>query len=459
MALDADAALRIDDAPDVSPTPDAGPADTGPALRVLPPSSRALQDLVGFSLPGLDLPSGATPRDVGRRAWALRTVRALGLHRVRREILWAEVEPARGTFTWDGYDAIVSECAATGIDVLGLLAYGTPWASSAAGATAENPPDDPADFAAYVTATVNRYRAHVHDWEVWNEPNAGFRFWRPSLRGDPVAFGRLVASARSAVVAVDPAARVAFGGTVFLPQLIEGGVAFSRDSFDANPGLAASLGAFAMHAYTLYPPRVGPEAEGGGEVSHVHKIQQMAAMLGDEGFDTARPLWVTETGWPVTADVSELQQAQYLVRTVLLSAFAGADGVWLYELGDGPGGNALVPEDDFGLYHYDPDPADTQDPAPKPAAGAVAGLVRTLGGSHVVARETPAGQPDEGWVLRLEDAAGRRAWAVWRTDDGGRPWQWTPPGEAVDRFDMNGDALAGSGPLTPGTSPVYLRAR
>ncbi len=449
-------------APDVPPE-DVPPDDVPPALpprRSLPPSPRPLADLVGFSLPGRDLPVGDSPTARGRRAWALRTLRSLGVHRVRREVFWRDVEPSVGSFSWADYDALVDECRAAGVDVLAVLAYGNRWASAAPGATDFYAPDDPATFARYASATVARYRDRIRDWEVWNEPNAGFRFWLPTLRGDPPAFGRLVSAARAAAVAADPSARVAFGGTVFLPQLITGGVPWARSAFEANPALAPALGAYALHAYTLYPPRVSPEFEGRDEVSLVHKIEETAAMLHASGYDLARPLWITEVGWPVTAIVTEEKQARYLARTALLSALAGVDGVWIYELGDGNGRGDLVPEDYFGVYRYDPDTGDDVDPEPKRAALALRALFTTLGAFHVTARVAVDGAPDDVHVLALVDAGGHRAWAAWRADDEAAPWRWSPPVEATQLVDMVGAVMErGAGGVPVGGAPVYALAR
>lgn len=427
--------------------------------RVLPPSTRALSDLVGFSLPGRDLPSGAGSAATARRRWAWSALRELGVRRVRREIFWNQVEPREGEFHWEGYDPVVAEATAEGVALLVVLAYGNPWASSAPNATEYHPPDDPRTFARYATATARRYGDRVRDWEVWNEPNAGFRFWRSRAAGDPVAFGALVRAARDAVIAERPSARVAFGGTVFLPQVIPGGAAFARASLAANPGLAGALDAFAMHAYTLYPPRVSPEFAGPRELPHVEKVREMAAALAAEGYDPTRPLWITEVGWPVTTTVTEELQARYLTRTVLLSALAGVDGVWLYELGDGPSRvDDLVPEDSFGVFRYDPDPTDDTPPAPKPAFTALRSMMGALGALRVTARELPAGAPEDVYVLALQGDRGERGWAAWRANDGAAPWPWPAPAGTVTS--MSGAALQrgsdGAVPLTG--APVFLRA-
>ncbi len=448
------------DAPTPARTPDAAvdrvEVDVAPAERELPPSPKALADLAGFSLPYRDLPTASDAASVARRRWALRTVRAMGLRRIRREIFWTDVEPTQGSLRFDAYDAIVQECADAQIELLGVLAYGNPWASSAPGADAYFPPDDPATFARFAAATVRRYRDRVRDWEIWNEPNAGFRFWRPNLRGDPAAFGALVDAARTAIAVEDPAARVAYGGTVFLPQVLTGGVDFARESFDANRGLSRALTAFAMHAYTLYPPRSSPERDAWPEVAHTRKVAQMAAMLDAEGFSLERPIWISEMGWAVTTTVTEALQAAWLVRAVLLSALAGVDGVWIYQLGDGPSANDLVPEDRFGIFRYDANTGDAIDPVEKPSATALRVLFTRFGRYRVTGREALAGAPSDVYALALRDPDGRRALAVWRAEDDAGPWRWTPPAGSTTT-DARGDAVTvGAEGVTVTGAPVFV---
>jgi hypothetical protein len=450
-------------APDVLPPTDLidapEPADLPPPRLPRPPSTRALRDLLGFSLPGRDLPAGTHAAAVARRRWAWSALRDLGVRRVRREVFWRDVEPMPGRLRWDDYDPIVAEAASEGVSLLGVLAYGNTWASSLPGATDFHPPDDPAVFARFAVEVVRRYGDRVRDWEVWNEPNAGFRFWRSRATGDPRAFGALVRATVDAVRGVDPTARVAFGGTVFLPQVIPGGVAFSREALAMNPGLARSLDAFAMHAYTLYPPRVSPEFAGPRELPHVDKVQEMLGGIAAEGYDPARPLWITEVGWPVIATVTEERQARYLTRTALLSALAGVDGVWLYELGDGPGGaDDLVPEDSFGIFRHDPDVTDDVPPAPKPALVALRAMLRAVGDLRVVARETPVGAPEDVYVLALQGDGSTRGWVAWRANDDASPWRWAAPAGAVTS--MRGDEVAREGGAVAVTgAPVFVRAQ
>ncbi len=417
--------------------------DVPPPRRTLSPSPLALADIVGIAAHPGDFPLGTSAAARNRRAFYYRKLHELGIHRMRRDFRWTDIEPAAGRFVWDNYDAFVDEAQAERIDVLALLCYGNPWASSMPGATDTYAPDDPATFARFARAVAAHYAGRIHEYEIWNEPNAGFRFWLPTAFGDPRAFGALVTLAARAVREADPSARAAYGGTVFLPQLVPGGVEFARQSLATNPDLAGALSAFAFHAYELYPPVNEPEASRNGEVPLTDKVALLAGMLERAGVDRDIPLWLTEVGWPVTMAVPPAAQARYLVRSVLLSALAGSARTFLFTLGDGPHPEAFIPEDAFGLVAYDPDTADATDPADKPSFVALRTLFRTLGTFRVTARAMPMGAPTDVWVLELHDST-RRGWAVWRVSDA-TDYAWLPPaGAVVDATEFSGAAVAPS---------------
>lgn len=430
-----------------------------PARRTLAPSSRSLADLVGLASNPGDLPLGADVSSAARRAFYFRKMRELGIHRVRRDFRWSEIEPVQGTFVFDDQERLVTEAQAAGVDVLASLLYGNLWATATPNHDEFYPPDDPGTFARYAAQTVAHFRGRVNSWEVWNEPNAGFRFWRPSLRGDSRAYGRLLSDTVAAVRTLDPAVRVAFGGTVFIPQLITGGVLFATQAFAANPGLAASLDAYAFHAYNVYAPRAGPESGAPNEVPLLDKIALTAGMLEHEGVSTQAPLWLTEIGWPSTGDVNETQQAQWSVRAVLLAALGGVDGVYLYTLGDGPHPEAFPPEDAFGLVHYDANYGDGADPEDKPVFVALRTLLSTVGAFRVEAREDVPGHPDDAFVVRLVDGV-RHAWAVWVFENVHAPVAWTPPSRTSPYLRVTLDGANGSLPagqaVTLSPQPVLV---
>lgn len=106
--------------------------------------------------------------DAATRAAQLDRLDGLGVHLVRRDFLWAELEPSDGVFDFAAEDAAVDDARARGLTTIGLLAYDAPWA--AADGDIATPPD-PQKFAAFVAATVTHFAGRVDLWELWNEPN------------------------------------------------------------------------------------------------------------------------------------------------------------------------------------------------------------------------------------------------------------------------------------------------
>ena len=118
----------------------------------------------------------------------------MGLRFFRHEVLWGEVEQTQDSFDFSpttpdalNHDLILSTAAAEGFEVVVILAYTAPFASTGppAGSAFRQkyqsyfPPADPADWLDYVERTVSRYTGspyNVRYFEVWNEPFA--EFWR-----------------------------------------------------------------------------------------------------------------------------------------------------------------------------------------------------------------------------------------------------------------------------------------
>ena len=131
-----------------------------------------------------------------------------GVRWTREDILWHQVQPERTVWRWERYDRELGVLKARGINVLGLLCYGTPWAMSMRDANGN--PDiwslpDLSAWSDYVSAVVERYRGQIHAWEIWNEPNSQ-TFWHP--RPDPREYARLLIAGAEAVKRADPTAWV-----------------------------------------------------------------------------------------------------------------------------------------------------------------------------------------------------------------------------------------------------------
>ena len=273
----------------------------------------------------------------------------LGVTSIRGGVHWHRVEQTPGTFDFSAFDPVIDELLTIGVEPLSLLAYGNPWASSDPEADAYYPPDDPADFAAYAGATATHFEGRVSRYEIWNEQNAGYRFWKPDLSGDPVAYGALFALAADAIHDADPTAEVFIGGTFFHEQFIIGGLEFLASM---GPEAWAAADGLAFHPYTFYPPSVPPEfagssdtSLGGGELPLVDMIAQLRAVADDAGRGDL-PLVVTEFGWPTWGVVSAADQADWAERSILLGLSQGV-GTWCgYTIFNGSTSGA---EDRFGM--------------------------------------------------------------------------------------------------------------
>jgi hypothetical protein len=373
-----------------------------------PPSSYALRDIVGVST---HTRIGSDPAALSERAFEWARLQELGVHRIRTDFTWATIEPTRGNFDFSAYDPLVAEAKSHGVGVLAILDYGVLWATSAPGADEYFPPDHPADFATYAAAVAQHFQGAVDEYEVWNEQNSGLSFWHGgSFDGDPVKYGALLAATTTSLLATEPTALVAFGGTVY--DYYPPGPVYLEQSYAATDGLAAKVPVCAMHAYEKLDSTAGPEDT--SETPLVEKVATMSGALAASGAPPV-PIWITEIGWPATDDPSTRQQARYDVRAVVLGALAGADRVYLYTLEEGPNGT-----DDFGIIPYadwDDAGADAAAPAGKPAFVALEALLGAVGDFAVSARVPTSQSPSDVYLVELAKA-GSKAWIAWRATDG-----------------------------------------
>jgi len=370
------------------------------------------------------LSTGSAEADDARRDFRASAASAAGVKYLRWEFAWERIEPNPGEFDFSGYDRAVDRAAEEGIEWIGLLSYGNPWASSQTDSNDKFPPDDPADFANYVRATVGHYSGRVHKWEVWNEQNAGYRFWKPGA--DPAAYAALLKAAYLAAKQADPQCEVAFGGTFFAPQGITGGVDFIREAFAAHPDLGDYFDAMAFHPYMLYPPSVAPESkEARPPFDYLEQrtvpemIADIRAVMEDHGAGD-KPIWITEMGWPEFETIPADLQAAYLERSFLLSLAGGVPLVCWYTLQDSTGHTAVW-EDSFGLFTYDEDPLADPPPQAKPGYAALVDLATVLSGTRFDADLTDATDlPQDVILLRFASQdRSRQVLAVWSTGDPG----------------------------------------
>ena len=386
---------------------------------------------------------------------ALARLAEAGVKRVRGDLTWAAFEPTKGAFVYSLLDNRVLPYAEKAIAFIAVLAYGNPWATSVEGADGYYPPDDPQDFANYVTAVTEHLAGTVWDYEIWNEENAGYRFWKPNFNGDPVAYGALLKAAVAAGRAACPGCTFAFGGPFFHTMGIDGHIKFLTDAYAAHPDLSLSFDAMGFHPYPFYPPQAAPEGPPPEyEWAFADMVAGVRAVMDANGAP-GRPLWTTEVGWPIWGTVDLDRQAAYLVRAVLTLTANSATPVCWYTLFDGKDPLAFPPEQAFGLL-TNGDEADGV-PQPKPAFRALVQLGNRFAGYRIV-RDLAAAKlvPSGVRGFELQDDGTGRVWALYTHPDDG-PVPVVVPSVPVAAYDQVGEALTLSGASVPvGFRPVFV---
>jgi polysaccharide biosynthesis protein PslG len=200
-----------------------------------------------------------------------------GAGTVRLDFLWSDVEPDRGQFVWDKYEAIIDALRQCGLCVLGVLQYNPTWRP---GSWNQAPVD--ADYVRYAREAVRRFRSRVRYWEIWNEPDHP-NYWQP--QDGLTAYASLLTKAAAAVREEDPTAQILLGG---LSQNISANLRLvyekaGRDAFDvvnihpfANP-LTAGARAFVERT--------------------TRECVEVMRAFGDG----EKPIWITEIGCPGVA--------------------------------------------------------------------------------------------------------------------------------------------------------------
>lgn len=301
---------------------------------------------------------------------------------LRQVFHWNTIEPSQGTFDFRAYDQILDEAEQYGQEFLGMFLYCALW----------NCPDgtcyppSPTDYAKFVRQVVARYKDRIHMWEIWNEENFS-RFWLPTP--DAYRYGILLKETAKAIREVDPSAIIVLGGLCPLyDQSFESMWGYLIELYALHPDIGEYYDVLAIHPYT-YLQFAPPESDNPAnplDQSVPHMIKEgkrILAMFGEQ-----KPIWITEIGWHTSplwplGSATREQQADYLIRSLVLSASEGVEKYFWYCFEDRDEWMTNT-EDSFGLVEYDPDPLDANPPAPKPSYTAYATIGAVLGDTGYV---------------------------------------------------------------------------
>lgn len=252
----------------------------------------------------------------------------------REDIHWYRIQPTPDTWDWTYTDNAMRALVERDVKVLGVIGHPPGWATPATedepGAISFYAPD-PDQFASFAQAVAVRYSRYITHWEIWNEPDNPL-FWKP--QPDAKAYATMLIRTASAIKSAVPQAKIVLGGINpfdmrFLQEVAEQGAWNSFDILGIHP----------------YVDPGSPEA--GNILSATEAVQALSQQYG------ARPIWVTEVGWRSRfrpgmpgKDLSEENQANFLIRSTLLLWRSGVERIFWYNLKDDPDG------DSYGLLGY-----------------------------------------------------------------------------------------------------------
>jgi polysaccharide biosynthesis protein PslG len=335
-----------------------------------------------------------------------------GVLMLRTDFKWDYMEPADDQWNFAGYDVMVDQCLASGIQINALLDYGVDWAMPG-GSHNEIPPEAWGDYAGGVAA---HFADKIDLYEIWNEQNS-VRFWKPEP--NPAHYGELLKASYDAIHANDPNAAVLFGGLTPLDLYI-----FSDDSVwnflvrvhDEHPDICQYFDGMAIHPYTFIQQSNPEWTLESNLIPYPDTLQAIdhARELLDRIGCGDKPIHLTEFGWPSLL-IGPRRQAEFLARGLLLSASREIEYFFWYTFWDGSGGASLPTEDYFGLftYPYTQDPPATE---PKPSYEALLAIHDLLGSSRYAGDLGNAlGWLNPQYALALADENGLWTIAAWHS--------------------------------------------
>jgi hypothetical protein len=310
-------------------------------------------------------------------------------------VAWPWVEPEKGEWDFANLDKYLSQAEQNRVDVLLPLGLSPTWASSRPeeksgyGPGYAANPTNLSDWRDYVRTVGTRYKGRVHTYEIWNEPNAK-NFWSGSIP----QLVELACTAYSTLKMIDPTIQVSSP-----PATTVSGVDYFDQYLKAGGGKCADV-----IGYHLYVSPRDPE-------TIVPLVQQLKQIMSRNGVSN-KPLWNTETGWPIQNAQSVVkpvpgngyqsvvlpqdEAASYLARAYILSWASGVSRFYWYSWDAATMG--LVDHDGKTL---------------KSPAIAYGEIQKWLIGAQMDSCDTDANGT---WTCAISRDGGYRAWILWNPD-------------------------------------------
>ncbi|MCB0081768.1 MAG: cellulase family glycosylhydrolase, partial [Caldilineaceae bacterium] len=309
---------------------DLAAAQLRPPLDLAPHTAIQHADVNPFGI-NVFLEQEAEP---AKRALAVQMAADAGFHWLRQEFTWEDIEiHGKGDFedrrhepyrsAWEKYDQIVDLAEANGMEMIVRISNPPAWTRALTDTVGTYaPPDDPQDFADFVTAVVNRYTGRIRYYQFWNEPNIYPEWGVYPI--SPEAYTTLLKAGATAARTADPNVVVIAGALAATIELSPNAPAgannlndliFLQRMYDA--GAAPYFDIVALQGYGLWS---GPtDRRMHPRVLNIAHHQFVRDLMVNNG-DAQKPIWPAEMNWNAAPDgippdygkVTLEQQARYL---------------------------------------------------------------------------------------------------------------------------------------------------
>ncbi len=140
----------------------------------------------------------------GDLSYFLSGVRELGLQWLKIQVRWTDLEAKQGEMTWGVLDSAMKVSCANGIHVMMSVVAAPAWThANPATGQGEAPPDDLQLYAGLLSKILDRYPGQVGAIEIWNEENLE-REWNTAAGINPEAYLKLLQLSYNTIKSKDP---------------------------------------------------------------------------------------------------------------------------------------------------------------------------------------------------------------------------------------------------------------
>jgi polysaccharide biosynthesis protein PslG len=255
---------------------------------------------------------------------------------VAQNVKWKDIESEPGQYNWAKLDTLLLTMRPYGIRLL-ITISGTPdWARpEGSDLNFDGPPTHTGTFTHFLSVMVTRYEGVVAAYEIWPEANIRSRWW--TAEGvSPEAYVNFVQQAAQAIHTADPMSLVISGGLAptgandgfnviddltFYQRMYAAGLKNDVD------GLGVRVDGYNNPpADTTNSSTVTTTTYKGDTSFYFRHYEDVRAIMVANGADD-QSIWLTSAGWAsasqpaqgqeYAADVSEQQQADYLVEALM----------------------------------------------------------------------------------------------------------------------------------------------